>query len=321
MKRVPITQKDYPENYNNVAKYIGRNWNDKKLSLEQSRQLLAYIIGYSSIYELEKSFVDKLPNLIDTEALKHNILSKLEDKFAEDFKTDDIDFIKLREMFREYRDNTFSKIPFYHLSALNTSKQDIFSGKYEKVAEYHPLYIESFRYGGGFYGLLLPNPWVTDEISTWVDGDKTTNFVSFMFEYECFPFGQGNSHISVLTQISERANKYFDEHGNWDFEIINPEGEYLGYREVMDEIMSWYKEDNKESSGTPWYVVDAKKRENHWLIKALNSVMVSFEARNKTKETPKKEAVEDEKPSKVPKIFLLDEAHSFPSDIDFSKFR
>lgn len=53
MKRVPILKKDYPENFNKVAKYISKNWTSDKLSLEDARQKLANWIGYNSIYELE----------------------------------------------------------------------------------------------------------------------------------------------------------------------------------------------------------------------------------------------------------------------------
>ena len=83
MKRVPLTHKDYPENFNKLAKYISKNWIDDKLSLEQSRQQLATWLGYNSIFELEKSFVKSIPGLVDVDALMYSIKEKIETSFSD----------------------------------------------------------------------------------------------------------------------------------------------------------------------------------------------------------------------------------------------
>ena len=64
----------------------------------------------------------------------------------------------------------------------------------------------------------------------------------FLHEYECFPFGSGENHISVITMIQDRVNKYFDEEGNWKIEIFEP-NEYLeedeSNRENVDRIKAY----------------------------------------------------------------------------------
>ncbi len=52
--RVPVLSNDLPENFNKVAKYIGRHWPDKKLGLNKSRETLAFLFGYNSVHEVYK---------------------------------------------------------------------------------------------------------------------------------------------------------------------------------------------------------------------------------------------------------------------------
>jgi hypothetical protein len=324
MKRVPITQKDYPENFNNVAKYLGRNWIDQKLSFEASRQLLANAIGYNSIHELERAFLKRLPNLIDVNHLKFSIKQNLQDEYKKQSRDADVGYHLTSARWNEYEKTTFSKIPFYKLDALNESKDDVFGGVYNKVAESMSLFIQNYRYGG-YYGIFLPHADSAGDIDHAIDYDKTNNLIDFFDEYECFPFGRGNSHISVITEIGERSNKWFNEDGEWKIEIWHPErnnpDEYQceTYTDVLIEILSWFKEASKGCSGSPWYVIDTKKNENHWLFKALGDAMQKL-AENNYKKIPstEKKIEEDERNTETPTYLITDEAHSLLNTTDLA---
>jgi hypothetical protein len=315
MKRVPLTQKDYPENFNKVAKYIAKKWIDKKLQLEESRQILAKVIGYNSIHELEKTFVNKLPNLMDIDNLISGIRRKMEDEYNRQWREANAGYHLASAKWGKFNDDIFPKIPFYLLEALDKSKDDIFAGTYDKVADRMSLYIQNYRYGG-YYGIFIPYVDRAGDIDNAIDYDKTANLISFFGEYECFPFGRGDSHISVITEISERVDKYFDEDGNWKLRVRNEDGYELHYFEVIDEILSWFEEDSKTSSGTPWYVIDSRKGDNHWLFKALDDA-VSELKNNDYKRVPDIVEDEDEEISsaspKTTPFLIMDEFHSAAS--------
>lgn len=279
MKRVPILKKDYPENFNKVAKYISKNWTNDKLSLEDARQKLAVWIGYNSIYELENSFADKIPNLIDVNSLIYSIQNKMSESFKKETKEiTNYDYSHIYSIWKYYKENTFKKIPFYLLSALDKSRTDVFSGIYDKVAERMSLFIQNYRYGG-YYGLFTTYADRIEDIDSAIDYDKTTNLLNFFDEYECFPYGRGSSHLSVITQISERVEKYFDEKGRWKLRVLNEEGYELEYFDVLDILLSWFKEDGKGSSGTPFYVIDNRK-DTHWLFNSLQNAIKELEENN-----------------------------------------
>lgn len=321
MKRVPILKKDYPENFNKVAKYISKNWTSDKLSLEDIRQKLANWIGYNSIYELENSFVDKIPNLIDINSLMYSIQDKMRISYLESIKEiTGFDYSHINSIWDYYKENTFKKIPFYLLSALDKSKIDVFSGIYDKVAERMSLFIQNYRYGG-YYGLFTEYADSIDSIDFAIDYDKTANLLSFFDDYECFPYGRGNSHLSVITQISERVEKYFDEKGIWKLRVLDEEGHELQYYEVINIILSWFKEDGKKTSGTPFYVIDSRKG-NHWLFKSLNSAMKELKENNykkveveKVEEKEEDEGNINQETCNVRKIrYMLDESWSYTSN-------
>lgn len=274
MKRVPLTHKDYPENFNKLAKYISKNWIDDKLSLEQSRQQLATWLGYNSIFELEKSFVKSIPGLVDVDALMYSIKEKIKTSFSDAYINKDFGYMYIHSKWEEYEKERLLKIPFYLIEALDKSKINNFLGAYDKVAKRFPLFIQDYRFGG-YYGLFAP---YADAIST-IEGtiglDKSMQLHGFLHEYECFPFGSGQNHISVITMIQDRVNKYFDEEGNWKIEIFEP-NEYLEedeqlqpmlYNDVWNILLEWCKDLDK------WYVIDDKKREKHWLIESLNKAI------------------------------------------------
>lgn len=179
------------------------------------------------------------------------------------------------------------KIPFYLIEALDKSKINNFLGTYDKVAKRYPLFIQDYRFGG-YYGLFTP---YADAIST-IEGtiglDKSMQLHGFLYEYECFPFGSGQNHISVITMIQDRVNKYFDEEGNWKIEIFEP-NEYLEedetpqpmlYNDVWNILLEWCKDLDK------WYVIDDKKREKHWLIESLDKAIKELQD-NDYKKVPK----------------------------------
>lgn len=102
MKRVPLTHKDYPENFNKLAKYISKNWIDDKLSLEQSRQQLATWLGYNSIFELEKSFVKSIPGLVDVDALMYSIKEKIKRSFKDAYENKDFGYMYINDKWEQY---------------------------------------------------------------------------------------------------------------------------------------------------------------------------------------------------------------------------
>lgn len=287
MKRVPLTHKDYPENFNKLAKYISKNWIDDKLPLEQSRQQLVVWLGYNSIFELEKSFVKSIPSLVDVDALMNSIQKKIEISFKEAYKNKDFGYMYINDKWEQYKNEKLGKNPFYLIESLDKSKINNFLGAYDKVAHRYPLFIQDYRFGG-YYGLFVP---YADAIST-IEGtiglDKSMQLHGFLHEYECFPFGSGQNHISVITMIQDRVNKYFDEEGNWKIEIFEP-NEYLEedetpqpmlYNDVWNILLEWCKDLDK------WYVIDDKKRENHWLIESLDKAIKELQD-NDYKKVPK----------------------------------
>lgn len=287
MKRVPLTHKDYPENFNKLAKYISKNWIDDKLSLEQSRQQLATWLGYNSIFELEKSFVKSIPSLVDVDALMYSIKEKIKISFSDAYINKDFGYMYIHSKWEQYEKERLLKIPFYLIEALDKSKINNFLGAYDKVAKRFPLFIQDYRFGG-YYGLFAP---YADAIST-IEGtiglDKSMQLHGFLHEYECFPFGSGQNHISVITMIQDRVNKYFDEEGNWKIEIFEP-NEYLEedeqpqpmlYNDVWNILLEWCKDLDK------WYVIDDKKREKHWLIESLDKAIKELQD-NDYKKIPK----------------------------------
>lgn len=287
MKRVPLTHKDYPENFNKLAKYISKNWIDDKLPLEQSRQQLAVWLGYNSIFELEKSFVKSIPSLVDVDALIYSIDEKIKTSFKETYQNKDFGYMYINGKWEQYKNEKLRKTPFYLIEALDKSKINNFLGTYDKVAKRYPLFIQDYRFGG-YYGLFAP---YADAIST-IEGtiglDKSMQLHGFLHEYECFPFGSGQNHISVITMIQDRVNKYFDEEGNWKIEIFEP-NEYLEedetpqpmlYNDVWNILLEWCKDLDK------WYVIDDKKRENHWLIESLDKAIKELQD-NDYKKVPK----------------------------------
>lgn len=50
--RVPVLSTDLPQSFNKVSKYIGRHWPLGKIGLNQSREVLAYLLGYNSVHEV-----------------------------------------------------------------------------------------------------------------------------------------------------------------------------------------------------------------------------------------------------------------------------
>lgn len=315
MKRVPITQNDYPENFNNVAKYIGRNWTIQKLGLEKSRQLLAIATGYNSIYELEKSFANKLPNIIDTDELLRAVEKKLQDQFKKQYQEENKTVEGGYELWGEFKENIFPKIPLYQIAALNKSlTANVFDGIYDAVAQQLPLYIENYRYGG-YYGMFAPGAWNIGNIESAIDYDKTNNLIGFLSDYECFPFGWGNNHISVITQIKDRVDMYFNAQGNWKLEVYDLDDNELSYSAVWDEVLSWFKEASKKSSGTPWYVIDNKKNEKHWLFESLNKAMEVMQDKDLHPEKYIKKDTHIEESQKIVLdgsiSLVIDEAHSF----------
>jgi len=294
MKRVLLTQKDYPENFNKLAKYIAKNWTNRQLQFEESRQLLAKIIGYNSIHELERTFVKKLPNLIDIDDLFSNIKYKISELYKEDYVNNSkFGNVHILDLWGAYETNIFEKIPFYLLAALNRSAENIFTGVYDAVANRHSLFITDRRYGGGYYGMFLPYVDRASDIDDAIEGDKTENLIDFFREYECFAFSEGQSHISVITQLKDRVEKYFDENGEWKIKIYHPDYENpddctpMLYFEVLDEILSWFK------SYGEWNVVDTKKKEKHWLLEKLDNAIKELQDNNYEKVEKIQSTIED----------------------------
>jgi len=316
MKRVLLTHKDYPENFNKLAKYISKIWIEK-LSLEKSRQQLALWLGYNSIFELEKSFIKTIPSLIDTDESMLYIKEKMSKCYKDILKEKGYGFHYIYDSWSNYKKNTFDKIPFYLIESLDKSKQNNFLGIYDKVADKYPLFIDNYRFGG-YYGLFVP---YADSISTiegTIGSDKTMQLNFFLQDYECFPYGNGDTHISVITTIQDRVNKYFDEEGNWKIEIYDPtikwdedeEPKPLLYFEVWNIILDWFNDSNG------WYIIDAKRKEKHWLFEALEKAIKELKENNYKKNekvVEKKESVKETSKSKLPMIYLMDELHSFPN--------
>ncbi|AXH16500.1 hypothetical protein CP985_13500 [Malaciobacter mytili LMG 24559] len=316
MKRVLLTHKDYPENFNKLAKYISKNWNNK-LPLEKSRQLLATWLGYNSIFELEKSFVKTIPGLVDINSLMRLINEKMSKSYKDELFQEGFGYCYVNDKWSNYETSSFSKIPFYLIESLDKSKQNNFLGVYEKVAEKYPLFIENYRFSG-YYGLFAPN---ADAIST-IEGtmglDKTMQLKFFLDDYECFPFGSGDNHISVLSNIQERVNKYFDEEGNWKIEVFDPSIEWdedeepkpLLYFEVWNILLEWFKELDE------WYIIDSKKNEKHWLFKELDRAIKELKENDYKKiekNIKEKEFSSHEDYKKVPISYWLEEMHSIPN--------
>ena len=317
MRRVMLTHKDYPENFNKLAKYIGKIWFNK-MSLEQSRQQLALWLGYNSIFELEKSFVKTIPGLINIDELMFSIKEKMSQDYKNILKEKGYGFHYIYDTWTNFESNFFAKIPFYLIESLDKSKQQNFFGVYDKVAKRYPLFIQDYRFGG-YYGLFVPYADSISDIEGTIGSDKTMQLHGFLCEYECFPFGTGNSHISVLTEIQEKVSKYFDEEGNWKIEIYDPNIEWdedeepkpLLYFEVWNIILDWF---NKNIGS--WYIIDTIKNE-HWLFKELDRAVKELKDNNFKKV---EKIIEIEKPlneqinSKVPMNYLFDEMHSVPND-------
>lgn len=314
MKRVPLLKSDYPEGFNKVAKYIKRHW-PLKLSLEASRQLLSKSLGYNSAYELERSFVGKLPNLIDKDGMKWSIAGKMEDLMKEQWHQANGDYAYW-STWRTFREDVFGKIPFHHLRVMSSTTVDVLAGVYDAVADRHPLYIESYRYGG-YWGLFLPYADFASALDSAIDYDKTENLYRFLQEREYFPFGYGGSHVAVVSMISERVEKYFDESGTWRLQVYHPnieEREHyncLTYAEVWQEINSWFVVASQHSHGTPWYVIESKKDEGHWMFEALDDAADRFKKNEfytkKEKPTSKRSGATTGQP-----IVFVDETWSFP---------
>lgn len=139
---------------------------------------------------------------------------------------------------------------------------------YLKTSQDYPLYVASSRYGLGFYGMLVPDYSMINDLDSAIASDKSVNLVWFLDEYKCFPFALGSTHEEIIVKIKERTSKYFNEYGNWKIKLEN-EGEYFDYGDVFRMIFEWFEEARKHSSGTPWNVIDTKKREGHWLFDVL----------------------------------------------------
>lgn len=313
MKRVLLTHKDYPENFNKLAKKISKNWIEK-MPLEKSRQQLALWLGYNSIFELEKSFVQTVPSLIDIDELMNNIKKKMETNFKDKAKEKGFGFHYVYAMWSDFENTIFNKIPFYLIEALDRSKQSNFQGAYDKVANKYPLFIQDFRFGG-YYGLFAP---YADAIST-IEGtlslDKTQQLYDFLYQYECFPFGTGNNHISVITEIQDRVTKYFDEEGNWKIEIYDPtiqwdedeEPKPLLYFEVWNILLEWFKELDE------WYVIDSKKDKKHWLFEVLEKSINELKENNYKKNekvVEEKDSTMEEDKKRIPLPLLMDETNA-----------
>lgn len=314
MKRVILTHKDYPENFNKLAKYISKNWIEK-LSLEKSRQQLALWLGYNSIFELEKSFAQTVPSLINIDELMSYIKKKMESDFKDKIRKKGFGFHYVYDKWTDFEKTTFTKIPFYLIEALDKSKQSNFQGAYDKVANLYPLFIENFRFGG-YYGLFVPYADAISIIEGTLNLDKTQQLYDFLYHYECFPFGTGNNHISVITQIQDRVTKYFDEEGDWKIEVFNPSIEWDGdekpkpltHFEVWEILLDWFKELDE------WYVIDTKKNEKHWLFEALENSIKKLKENNYKKiekVAEKKDSVMEKNESRIPLTLLMDETNAF----------
>ncbi len=204
----------------------------------------------------------------------YSIKEKIKTSFSDAYKNKDFGYMYINDKWEQYEREKLIKNPFYLIEALDKSKINNFLGAYDKVAQRFPLFIQDYKFGG-YYGLFAPYADAISTIEGSIHWDKSMQLHGFLYEYECFPFGSGQNHISVITMIQDRVNKYFDEEGNWKIEIYEP-NEYLDedetpqpmlYNDVWNILLEWCKDSDK------WYVIDDKKREKHWLIEALNKAI------------------------------------------------
>ncbi|MCC3803877.1 hypothetical protein IB292_02385 [Vibrio parahaemolyticus] len=69
--RTPIISTDLSTPFNSVAKYLGRHWPDGKLKHNQSRELLARLMGYNSTHEVYRTAdSNTLPDSVSLDKVK-----------------------------------------------------------------------------------------------------------------------------------------------------------------------------------------------------------------------------------------------------------
>lgn len=52
--RIPLSQVDWPDAFNYVSKFIGRNWPSGKLKFNQAQEVSAFLFGYNSVHDVKK---------------------------------------------------------------------------------------------------------------------------------------------------------------------------------------------------------------------------------------------------------------------------
>jgi hypothetical protein len=285
MKRVPLLKKDYPENFNKVAKYIGKNLTVENIPLEQSRQLLAKLFGYNSIHELENSFVEKIPNLISVDMYLNNINNKIHKYLVSKLQEDtNYSYSHILSILRDFDKKVFIKIPFYLINALDKAKEDIFKGNYNEIAMTMPLFT-NYCNNYGFYGIFLPYINSFLELKSEIDNNELSLLLDFFSTNECFPFGKGETHLSVITDIKDRADKYFTSNGTWKLKVLNEKGREISYDEVVSIIFSLAKDDKKDM----WEKLDYS---NHWIFNSIEKAIENFEDSSINKELAETKLIE-----------------------------
>ncbi|GIC77672.1 hypothetical protein [Moritella sp. F3] len=75
--QIPLLSTDLPNNFNKVAKYIGRHWPTGKIGLNNSRETLAYLLGYNSVHEVNRvALTRSLPPQIQLKEVHSSILGR-----------------------------------------------------------------------------------------------------------------------------------------------------------------------------------------------------------------------------------------------------
>ena len=136
--RVPVLSADLPEKFNKVAKYIGRHWPNGKLSLNKSREALAYLFGYNSVHEVNQAAPsNKLPHTIMLNKIFTSMIGKALYKYS--IRPDSFDTVLRKAPFKELAFYTVSDIEQERIrieKLRESSGMMIYNDEYQDILNY-----------------------------------------------------------------------------------------------------------------------------------------------------------------------------------------
>lgn len=241
--RIPVLTSDLPHKFNKVAKYLGRHWPAGKLGLNASREVLAYLLGYNSVHELNAVAQPSLPS---SDIRYQKVLSSISCKALYKFGLGPDRLVKI------LRKAPFKELAFYAVTDVGREEQ----------------WIKDFRKSGIYI--------IDDELSYFgsyaspkliIEQNDDLSIPGYQYAMKSdgliFSSSRYESIIYALGDIDEIVNEMDEGVTSQDFieNYITP----LAWVPV-DEYVSERDRDGRISWKTPFYIQVFQARENENVV-------------------------------------------------------